>query len=399
MNTFKRIFLIAASGVLVFGQGCQNSPLVDAFVDSDNDGWYDRNRNQRIQLFIERIENNTGSSFNNRPAIAIDDRIIVQSGTLFSGSEAVASRSIGAWGMPERTDTFSAELRIAPDNIHTAQRHRFTFSNTDSAFSVSHNDYEVHFRMERTLFSDPSPQDPDGDSDADGLTDTEEARINSPRRSVGHPREKDILLIVGYTHPDWNITRLSKDLLTTVFFNRRRINLCILTENDPVLNVDPGQVEINAEVPNRDHSLSFAELGEIRPQLISGQNGNLFHVVVLAETLNDGAWGRGDAGRPARNLICRSHLPFLGPDVLQYQAKTIMHELGHNLGLCHPSESNGDCPTGAIPASERNGGLSAMGTPAEAAGPVEVMVEALTRPLDYTPGQWQNARLDRLKAE
>jgi len=396
----QKLLAISAVLLLTLISSCApDSPLITAFRDSDGDGWYDENRNQHIKLFIDSIENNTGSSLNARPAIAIGDRIVTRNNEIGDTTVPVASRTIGTWGIPERTDSFQADLRITQNDIFTSQSVRFSFSSVNSTFTVSHNNYVVHFRTVRTLFADRSPNDAAGDADEDGLTDIEEAKINSPSRSVGNPLEKDLLLVVGFTHPAWDITRKSQDLLTTVFFNKKRINLNIYTVANPALNITPGQIRINGAVPNRNHKIAFAEAELMRPQLLPEELSELFHVLILAEELNDGVWGRADIARPANDLICRSHLPALGADFLEYQAKDIMHELGHNLGLCHPTASVASCPTGAIPLAERNAGLSAMGTPAEAAGPVEVMTEALSRPLDYTPGQWQNLDLRRLRPE
>lgn len=392
------LILVTAAAIALLAACQPDNPLVSAFRDTDGDQWYDGTRNQRIDLFIESIDNNTGTMFAARPAIAINDRIVVNSGDTVNANRVVASRTIGAWGMPEREDTFTADLRITAGDIHIAPRERFSFTNTPGEFTVSHNDYVVHFRTTRTLFADPSPESADADSDMDGLSDREEAQVNSPSRSLGDPTVRDLLLVVGFTHADWALTPKSRDLLTTVFFNRALVNLHIYTENDPVLGVTPGIVQINGTTPNRNHRLAFAEGELVRPQLVSNAVAELFHVLVLAEELNDGAWGRANVARPANDLICRSHFPVSGPDFYEYQAKTVMHELGHNLGLCHPTESDNTCPTGAIPVAERNAGLSAMGTPAESPGPVEVMLDALSRPLDYTPGQWANMDLRRVRS-
>ncbi|HQV31829.1 MAG TPA: hypothetical protein PKV71_08125, partial [Calditrichia bacterium] len=90
------------------------------------------------------------------------------------------------------------------------------------------------------------------------------------------------------------------------------------------------------------------------------------------------------------------------PDIKDYQAGVMMHELGHNLGLCHPTQSTNNCPSGAIPAAERNPGASILGTPAEDP-PIDVwgvplpnpmvLVNAMSRPLDYSPTQWTNLML------
>jgi hypothetical protein len=87
---------------------------------------------------------------------------------------------------------------------------------------------------------------------------------------------------------------------------------------------------------------------------------------------------------------------------LEYQAKDVMHELGHNFGLCHPNTSDGNCPSGPIPLAERNGAASCMGSPTDdgglfTPGPLGIPVpnftaitNAFSRPLDYSPTQWIN---------
>jgi hypothetical protein len=391
-----RLFALSVALLTLLSSCDPGNPLIGAVADSDGDGWYDRNRNQRIELFIERIENHTGTRFADRPAIAIDSRVVVRNNETVASNVAVTSRTIGNWGAPERTDALSAQLRITTGDISTSAPTTIDFHNTNATFTKSHNDYVIHFRTVRTLFPDPAPDNAQADGDLDGLTDKEEASINSVRRAAGDPIRKDILLIVGFTHPDWKITGKSRDLLTGAFFNRG-INLSIFTEPDSVHGITPGQINVNGSVPNRNHKLAFLEAQAVRPQLVRDDVSPLYHVLVLAEELNDGSFGRAEVATPANDLMCRSHLPVSGADFKEYQAKDIMHELGHNLGLCHPTESTATCPTGSIPVGERNGGLSAMGTPAESAGPIELMVEALNRPLDYTPGQWQNIDLTRLR--
>jgi hypothetical protein len=398
----KKFLKLCALFFVIFLSSCdpsctQDNPLLDAFKDNDADGWYDENRNQNIQIFIDSVDNNSGSMFNEHPAIAIDDRIIAFSNHDFERNVPVTTRTVGNWGAPERSDGFGADLRVTGGDIFSAERLRFTFSNMNATFNVTHNGFTVHFRTVVSLFPDPSPDSALGDVDADGLTDSDEAKINSGIRSEGSPLEKDILLAVGFTHPDWKLTRKSQDLLTTAFFAVRRINLTIYTETDTIRDITPGIVTINGSTSHRDHELTLEEGGRVRPQLVNDKFRHIFHVLVLAEKLEDGAWGWSEGSRPANALVCRSHLPVSGPDFLDYQAKDIMHELGHNLGLCHPTISDSTCLTGSIPISERNGGLSAMGTPAESAGPVEQMIEALTRPLNYTPGQWQNVDLTLMR--
>jgi len=104
--------------------------------------------------------------------------------------------------------------------------------------------------------------------------------------------------------------------------------------------------------------------------------------------------GAGLAHLPGRTLVMRSQLDLISPDMFAYQAKTFMHELGHNLGLCHPSESTAACPSGAIPVAERGAGATVMGSPIEANDIFSRMEQALSRPLDYSSTQWINLGLD-----
>jgi hypothetical protein len=124
-------------------------------------------------------------------------------------------------------------------------------------------------------------------------------------------------------------------------------------------------------------------------------------LVVLAAYVSPNAkTGYGWAELPGATLVVRSHLPLLGPDFHQYQAKTIMHELGHNLGLCHPTQSDARCLTGPIPEAERDPAKSVMGTPRTDRGnPLAVLKNAWARPLDYSPAQWKHVRLDWVRRE
>jgi hypothetical protein len=88
----------------------------------------------------------------------------------------------------------------------------------------------------------------------------------------------------------------------------------------------------------------------------------------------------------------------LSPNFFNYQTGVLLHELGHQLGLCHPTQHDGMtivapgfARCAAIPVAERDPGVSAMGAPSENPGPLgepAAIVNALRRPVDFTPGQW-----------
>ena len=92
----------------------------------------------------------------------------------------------------------------------------------------------------------------------------------------------------------------------------------------------------------------------------------------------------------------RSVVAPLTPNVHNYQSGVLMHELGHMLGLCHPNQQDGTAPCAAIPLAERNSATTIMGAPSENSPilglPISV-VQALARPLDYSPTQWTLLRL------
>ena len=95
----------------------------------------------------------------------------------------------------------------------------------------------------------------------------------------------------------------------------------------------------------------------------------------------------GAARKPGFELIVGAKFPGLGADGRDYQAKTLMHELGHSLGLCHPvTDDDPNCPN--LPAADQDPAATVMGAPIEADNFVLTVTQALARPLDYTDAQW-----------
>jgi hypothetical protein len=314
----------------------------------------------------------------------------------------VASQHVGTWLLdaPDQLVTFRTTVLVRSTVGATTDEVSRTveYQNRDDVVDVvfprgAGNDVVARFRVEVTRFADPTPDSADGDADRDGITDREEAALAARGQGSGDPGARDLVMLVGYTHEDWALTRLSQELLATRFRDRG-IRLRIVTAREDPLGVGFGQrVTIAGAVLPRAHPITIDEARDIRETHVLGLARNYVHFLVLAERLENGFWGQAD--HPGRVLIAQSHFPVLGPDVHQYQAKDVMHELGHNLGLCHPTESapSDDCPTGSIPVAERSGAASVMGTPAEEANFIGVIASALARPIDYSPGQWDNADL------
>lgn len=138
------------------------------------------------------------------------------------------------------------------------------------------------------------------------------------------------------------------------------------------------------------------------PQTLSIRNSNLpagprriSHLMLLAAGISPGGFGLTNMA-PGSHSVMRSQMAPLAPNFFNYQAGVFLHELGHQLGLCHPTDHVGAPDASgtfcaAIPVAERNPGATAMGSPAEdrgLAGVPNLVVNALRRPLDFTPGQW-----------
>jgi hypothetical protein len=263
------------------------------------------------------------------------------------------------------------------------------------------------FKTTVTVFRDPDdnnepnplglgPQGAFADNDHDGIRDREEALLAAYGAPVGDPTRRDLLLAVAHTDPVWALTPMSRRLLMSRF-REHGIDLYIASEgNNAITMLIPGHaISGGAYTASSFHPTIANVTNTICFNHVIGFMTNITHFVLLAEEIVGADWGLS-SGVPGRNLMIRSHLPTgLGADVNGYQVKCLMHELGHNLGLCHPTLT---CPSsGTLPVAERDPALTSMGSPAEASTPADMIADALLRPLDYTPTQWINLMLPSVR--
>jgi hypothetical protein len=303
----------------------------------------------------------------------------------------VASRAIGTWLLQADNQliTWNSSVSVITRGLEAAQGEgTITWSNRDQRYELTVPfglwSAELVFESRVEQFADPSPDDADGDTDRDGILDWQEAALAERGTGVGDPTRQDIVLLVGYTHPDWAMTPLTVERLRSVFL-QNGITLYVATQANQGMELsDPGLMSLGAAPLPRDHQITATEVrDEMRPEYVRGFLSDVAHLVVLAENVvppPGSTISFGEGWPCGLDLAVRSHFmpPLIGADVHEYQAKGVMHELGHNLGLDHPAD----------PAS------SVMGTPdTDQGNPVDWLLAQYERPLDYTQGEWNSLDL------
>ncbi|MBN1589582.1 MAG: hypothetical protein JW888_08715 [Pirellulales bacterium] len=415
-TTLNRLTLLLVMVAAIGFHGVQDAAWA-ASRDTDGDGWFDAKKNQRVTLTLVGLTSNKGGDYR----VVVDNVcfphteknlqavVHAEPATTRPLDFAVARRALGARlsRVGHRLPTWQTKVALAGSDTSVgtgATVVTWSSKTGQSQATVAvgpDEEVKLDFRTSVELFADPSPNDRNGDADRDGILDWEESFYASQGIDLGDPTRRDLVLVVGHTHAAWKMTDQTRRLLRTRFF-QQGINLHIMADPDESMNVcRPGLMKLKEKPLPRDHALSLKEARQMRETYLSKPMLRHAHLVVLSANVSPNpatAWGYADL--PGSTLVVRSHLPLLGPDFHQYQAKTLMHELGHNLGLCHPEQSGPRCISGPIPVAERHPGLTVMGTPrADRGNPLGVLKHAWSRPLDYSPTQWKNARLDWVRPE
>ncbi len=409
-STFLK-FVIFVLAVLICGCDATEQ-IAESFKDSDGDGWIDDANNVATVLTLESVSFSAAGSyricvdevrFPLDPTLTTIDRLInATASTTIPFGVAVAKRVYGRniispVAQASMSYTTSVQvLRSAPigpwEDLGTV---RFRFTSGDTApVTITLGggglpSASLTFSATHTRFSDPDPAS-DADLDGDGIRESEEFLLASRFGGIGDPRPSmvDLVLIVGHTEPALALDPYTREQLKSRFF-QRAINLHI---DDGTLNGFTGaggamQVSGGTVVPGT--AINLTQLPAIRTANIAADRRRFAYFALLAAGVSPG--GFGVANRiPGNQLVMRSIIAPLTPNVLNYQSGVLMHELGHLLGLCHPTQHDGTT-CAAIPTAERDPGGSVMGAPSESTGitgPAQSVVNALRRPLDYSPAQW-----------
>lgn len=402
MRKSKFIVPFMGAVALFIGNSCQQScnpglaNIARSLRDTDNDGWYDTTTNQRVDLFITQVLTIGGGGLfgPGRSNVIVDDQIL-QGGNApagFGPNTPVATRFIGTWLLEggDAPKVFVSKVKIFGGLIggsNDLQPLEVKWHNRDSTWTLNTNMGAITFRTVITRFADPNPNDSTADTDGDGITEAEEALIG------GDFNTPDILLAVAHTSPEFALRPFAKEQLVEVF-RRHGFNLRVIDNTTSLPGITGGKIR-NTTADSLFSILqgpSHATVATLRPSLVAPRFEPFTHLAVFQrEMLAIDVAGNGrSSGIPGLDLVFKASLPILGSDLWDYQAKLLMHEFGHNIGLCHPV-SGGPCAP--LPVAERNNGITVMGTPADDPNPIFNVANTLSRPLDYSPTQWTRINL------
>jgi hypothetical protein len=413
--------LLAVLLVAPLGSCDDGGKTAAAFADADKDGWFDQSKNLMTVLTLTTIAVNgtsngryrvtvDGVRFPNGPAIRIDDNDpdnwfafnAIGGATV---NLAVAKRIQGTNHYNQSLDVgrsaYSSNVKVeqllgtGSVDFGTAAVAWSSDGGETRTLTFGGGAYPtltLTFTSATTPFADPNPGNANGDSDGDGIGESEEFALDSRTNGLGDPQPgaTDILVVVGFTEPATAMDPGTAELLRTRFFSRG-INLHMDTgtlNGRPGIGGGPMTLGGTTVVPGT--AISMAQTLSIRNGNLPAASRRITHFVLLAAGVSIGGFGLTN-GTPGSHSVMRAVLSPLPPNIQNYQAGVFMHELGHQLGLCHPTAQDGTGGCGAIPVVERDPGATAMGSPAENPGLTglpSAIVNALRRPIDYTPGQW-----------
>jgi hypothetical protein len=414
-----------SSCVLLLGCGGGGS-IAAPFADADADGWFDGNNNLMTVLTLATVAVSgptnahwrvivDGVRFPNGPTIPLDD---TDPGDWFAYNAvgganenlAVAKRIQAMNHYNQSLDpghsVYNSTVKVeqlgggGPIDYGTTNLRWISDGGETLTLTFGGGAYPtvtLTFTTATTMFSDPTPGNATADADGDGLTELEESAMVARTNGLGDPQPGgiDIMVVVGKTETGagGDLDPNTYELLRTRFFTRA-INLHIdsgVVNGRPGIGGGPMPLGGAPVVPGT--TISMAQALSIRNANLPAGIRRTTHFVLLAPGIVMGAFGLTNA-TPGSHSIVRADIPPFAANFFNYQAGVFMHELGHQLGLCHPTDQTGmpdatGALCGVIPVAERDPGATAMGSPAEDRGmPLTQAVNALRRPIDYTPGQW-----------
>ena len=192
----------------------------------------------------------------------------------------------------------------------------------------------VNLTTSTAQFANPNPTSATADSDGDGIGESDEALLVSTFAGIGDPRPgmRNLVLVIGFTEPRSDLNPLTVRLLKTLFF-QHAINLHVdngsLNGKSGIGRLRTGGAPV---VPGT--RISVAQAGVMRNALPPTRR--FAHTAILAAAINVG-WGATTVVAPlgVGNVSAMdAQLEPLSPNIFNFQTGVLLHELGHQLGLC-----------------------------------------------------------------
>ena len=182
--------------------------------------------------------------------------------------------------------------------------------------------------VETVLGTNPNSTDTDGDrlsdyAEAYGVGGIDLAGLGA------NPRKKDIFVEADY-YPGLQPSLAMRNRVTTAFANAPVTNYDGSTGITLHLVVDQ---QIAAADADSDLSPVWTDFDVIKGKYFAASRAPFFHYMLFANRYNGGNSSGISRGIPAHDFIVT--LGFIGGGTELQLAGTLMHELGHNIGLRH----------------------------------------------------------------
>ena len=305
-------------------------------ADSDGDGWYDGPCNERRKLVLTRIyardeQEDIGddelyliADDVRHPSADLDDSWDLDDGDVIDTAWPLAQRVRGtgdarlavvklegweddfelwnSWTPDDLLFTGEVDLGAYENGATFTQRHR------DAA--DDDYDYELTFRVDVERFADPTPLSAAGDTDHDGIREIDEARVAKDFGGIVDPSRADVLVELDWMKGHALRTQAKREVVTQ--YHRNGMQLAILRDEE--LAVDGCTTVPEARQLYADH--------------FTWKGYSAFRYVVMSEQI----WNDASGVNWGDIVLVDDSTWWINNWVLP-QAGTLIHELGHTLGL------------------------------------------------------------------
>ncbi len=307
-------------------------PIAASVPDADGDGWADGPFNERRTLVIETVRCHDSDDFFGDDFYLVADDLRYPNGSLDDYWDDLDDDDVKTLGLvvASRTRPFGSAAPLAMVVLEGWDDDYETFNEwtvDDLVFEYeldlgsyqagerirldsSHDGaYEVTLRVDVEYFADPSPLI-DADDDQDGISDRREARIAAELGGIADPARQDFFVEVDWM-PGHSMRTEVKRLVATPFL-RHKMMLHVWRDKEI----------------RHDDCLTVPEVRTLYAKQFSRQRYGAYRYLIMTEQIwNDAsgvAWG---------DLVLIDDSTWWIDGRVLSQAGTLIHELGHTVGL------------------------------------------------------------------